>query len=51
VVLRNDLQKSTDPQDGLLPAAPFHSIFFDRSNATLIFSPSPAIMSLAALQR
>ena len=51
VVLRNDLQKATDPQDGLLPAAPFHSIFFDRSNATLIFSPSPATISLAALQR
>jgi Aspartyl protease len=50
VVLRNDLQKPSDPQDGLLPAAPFHSIFFDRSNATLIFSPSPATMSLAALQ-
>ena len=51
VVLRNGLQKPTDPQDGLLPAAPFHSIFFDRSNATLVFSPSPATMSLAALQR
>jgi hypothetical protein len=51
VVLRNDLQKPSDPQDGLLPAAPFHSIFFDRSNATLIFSPSPATMSLAALQQ
>jgi len=51
VVLRNDIQKPSDPQDGLLPAAPFHSVFFDRSNATLIFSPSPATMSLAALQR
>jgi len=51
VVLRNDLQKPSDPQDGLLPAAPFHSIFFDRSNATVIFSPSPATMSMAALQQ
>ena len=24
VVLRNDLQKPSDPQDGLLPAAPFN---------------------------
>jgi aspartyl protease len=51
VVLRNDLQKPSDPQDGLLPVAPFHSVFFDRSNATVIFSPSPATMSMAALQR
>lgn len=50
VVLRNDLLPPTDPQDGLLPAAPFHSIFFDRSTATLIFSPSPDAVSLAALQ-
>jgi hypothetical protein len=51
VVLRNDLQKPSDPQDGLLPAAPFHSIFFDRTNATVIFSPSPATISLAGLQQ
>ncbi len=51
VVLRNDLQKPSDPQDGLLPAAPFHSIFFDRSNATIVFSPSPATMSMAALDQ
>ena len=51
VVLRNDLQKPSDPQDGLLPAAPFHSIFFDRTNATIIFSPSPATMSMAALEQ
>jgi predicted aspartyl protease len=50
VVLRNELQKPSDPQDGLLPAAPFHSIFFDRTNATLVFSPSPATISLAALE-
>ena len=51
VVLRNDLQKPSDPQDGLLPAAPFHSIFFDRTNATVIFSPSPATLSLAGLKQ
>jgi hypothetical protein len=51
VVLRNDLQKPSDPQDGLLPAAPFHSIFFDRTSATVIFSPSPATISLAGLQQ
>jgi predicted aspartyl protease len=50
VVLRNDLQPATDPQDGLLPAAPFHSIFFDRSTATLIISPSPEATAVAALQ-
>jgi predicted aspartyl protease len=50
VVLRNDLQKPSDPQDGLLPAAPFHSVFFDRSSASIIFSPSPGAVSLAALQ-
>jgi hypothetical protein len=50
VVLRNDLQPPTDPQDGLLPAAPFHSIFFDRSTAKLIFSPSPGSTAVAALQ-
>jgi predicted aspartyl protease len=51
VVLRNDLQKPSDPQDGLLPAAPFHSVFFDRTNATVIFSPSPGSVSMAGLQR
>ena len=51
VVLRNDLQKPSDPQDGLLPAAPFHSVFFDRTNATVILSPSPGTMSMAGLQR
>jgi hypothetical protein len=51
VVLRNDLQKPSDPQDGLLPAAPFHSVFFDRTNATVIFSPSPGTVSMAGLQR
>lgn len=51
VVLRNDLQKASDPQDGLLPAAPFHSVFFDRTNATVIFSPSPGTVSMAGLQQ
>jgi hypothetical protein len=50
VVLRNDQQKPADPQDGLLPAAPFHSVFFDRSTATIIFSPTPAGVSVAALE-
>jgi predicted aspartyl protease len=51
VVLRNDLQKPSDPLDGLLPAAPFHSVFFDRTNATIIFSPSPGSLSMAGLQQ
>lgn len=38
VILKNDLQKASDPQDGLLPAVAFHSVFFDRRNATLILS-------------
>lgn len=50
-VLRNDLQKPSDPQDGLLPVAPFHSVFFDRTNATVIFSPSPGSISIAELQQ
>ena len=50
VILRNDLQQPTDPQDGLLPAALFRSIFFDRTTATVIFSPSPDAVSMAALQ-
>jgi predicted aspartyl protease len=50
VILHNDLQLPTDPQDGLLPAAPFRSIFFDRATATLIFSPAPEASTLAALQ-
>lgn len=36
IVLRNDLLKPGDPQDGLLPASIFRSVFFDRSNATLV---------------
>jgi hypothetical protein len=50
VILKNDLQKS-DPQDGLLPAVAFHSVFFDRSNATLIFSPSPEAAAMASIQK
>jgi hypothetical protein len=50
VILRNDLQKRLDPQDGLLPAAPFHSVFFDRTNATIIFSPAPGAVAMAGLQ-
>lgn len=36
IVLPNDLLKPNDPQDGLLPASLFRSVFFDRSNATLV---------------
>jgi predicted aspartyl protease len=50
VVLRNDLQKPSDHQDGLLPAAPFRSVFFDRTNATIIFSPVPGPFSMASFQ-
>jgi predicted aspartyl protease len=51
VVLRNDLLKPTDPQDGLLPAVLFHSVFFDRMTATLIVSLPQAPVDLATLQK
>ena len=50
VVLQNPLQRASDPQDGLFPAAPFRSVFFDRTNATVIFSPSPGTLSMAGVQ-
>jgi predicted aspartyl protease len=51
VILQNNLQKPSDLQDGLLPAAPFRSVFFDRTNATVIFSPAPGPFSLASFQQ
>src|SRR5579871_309108 len=51
VILKNDLQKPSDPQDGLLAAVAFHSVFFDRSNATLIFSLQTETMSIATIQK
>jgi predicted aspartyl protease len=51
VVLENDLQKPSDLQDGLLPAAPFRSVFFDRTNATVIFSPVPSPFTMASFQQ
>ncbi|MGC2696955.1 MAG: retropepsin-like aspartic protease [Candidatus Angelobacter sp.] len=51
VVLRNEQQKNSDPQDGLLPAVMFHSVFFDRATATLVFTPSTEGESSAFLQR
>jgi predicted aspartyl protease len=51
VILQNNLQKPSDRQDGLLPAAPFKSVFFDRTNATVIFSPAPGPFSMAAFQQ
>jgi hypothetical protein len=50
VVLHNDLQKPSDLQDGLLPAAPFRSVFFDRTNATVVFSPVPGQLSMASIR-
>ena len=38
VVLHNDLLSQSDPQDGLLPASLFQSVFFDRSNGTIVLS-------------
>jgi predicted aspartyl protease len=45
VVLHNDLLNSSDPSDGLLPAAMFRSVFFDRTNGTVVFSPARAILA------
>ncbi len=50
IVLRNDLLKPADPQDGLLPAALFRSVFFDRMTATIIVSLPPAAVSVAELE-
>ncbi len=36
VVLTNDLLNPADPQDGLIPASFFRSLFFDRSNGSLV---------------
>jgi predicted aspartyl protease len=39
VVMHNELLSPTDPSDGLLPASLFRSVFFDRTNASVVFSP------------
>jgi predicted aspartyl protease len=45
VVLNNDLLSPADPSDGLLPAAMFRSVFFDRANATVVFSPAQTMVA------
>ena len=45
VVLRNNLARPADPSDGLLPASMFSYIFFDRTNATVVFSPKLAMVA------
>jgi predicted aspartyl protease len=50
VVLGNGLLKPSDPQDGLLPAVLFHSVFFDRMTATVTFGQPSGAVSLAALE-
>lgn len=45
VVLPNDLLSRSDPCDGLLPAALFRSVFFDRTNASVVFSPRLAVVA------
>lgn len=44
VVLRQDLNPA-DPSDGLLPASLFRSVFFDRSNASLVLSPNLPVVA------
>lgn len=39
VLMRSDLLSPSDPQDGLLPASLFRSVFFDRKDATLVVDP------------
>lgn len=36
VLIRNELLNPSDPQDGLLPASLFRSVFFDRTDGTLV---------------
>jgi Aspartyl protease len=45
VVLHNNLAKPADPSDGLLPASMFGSVFFDRTNASVVFSPRLAMVA------
>jgi len=39
VLMRSELLNPSDPQDGLLPASLFRSVFFDRSDGTLVVDP------------
>jgi predicted aspartyl protease len=39
VVLHNELLSPSDPSDGLLPASLLRSVFFDRTDASVVFSP------------
>lgn len=45
VVRRNQAAKPSDPSDGLLPASMFGSVFFDRTNATLVLTPKLAMVA------
>jgi predicted aspartyl protease len=45
VVLRDHQAKPSDPSDGLLPTSLFGSVFFDRTNATLVLSPRLAMVA------
>jgi predicted aspartyl protease len=45
VILRNELLSPSDPSDGLLPASLFRSVFFDRTNATVVFSPKLSMVA------
>jgi predicted aspartyl protease len=45
VVLRDQKAKPSDPSDGLLPTSMFGSVFFDRTNATLVLKPRLAMVA------
>jgi predicted aspartyl protease len=45
VLLPNKLLSTTDPSDGLLPASLFRSVFFDRTNASIVFRPRLAMLA------
>jgi predicted aspartyl protease len=45
VVLPNHLLSPADPSDGLLPTSMFRSVFFDRTNASLVFRPRLAMVA------
>jgi predicted aspartyl protease len=46
VVLPDNLAKPADPSDGLLPTSMFGSVFFDRSDATVVFSPRLSVVAV-----
>jgi predicted aspartyl protease len=45
VVLRENAAKKSDPSDGLLPTVIFSSVFFDRTDASVVFTERPVMVA------